>query len=260
MPLLRNVLKDLVDKRLWPVAVLLVAALVAAPVVLGRSGDDAPAPAPVTDPPAGSAAATDANGTAAKAAVTLDTDANERRHLDGAVRDPFRAPKAAAKKKAKVKASAPTTTAPVAVPATGSTGSSSSGGSSGAATPTATPTATPSTGASSDTSKPKVTTKPKAAAPKADDASDTYHVSLRFGVNGGELTTMRDVARLSPLPSVTDPFFVYLGVLETATTHEKRAVFLVSSDATPNGDGYAHGHPDGDAEPHGHDHADGLGH
>jgi hypothetical protein len=65
-------------------------------------------------------------------------------------------------------------------------------------------------------------------------------VSLRFGVNGGELKTMRDVARLSALPSVTDPFFVYLGVIETATTHQKRAVFLVSSDATPTGEGACH--------------------
>jgi hypothetical protein len=65
-------------------------------------------------------------------------------------------------------------------------------------------------------------------------------VSLRFGVNGGELKTLRDVARLSALPSVTDPFFVYLGVLVTQKTHEKRAVFLVSSDATPNGEGACH--------------------
>jgi hypothetical protein len=65
-------------------------------------------------------------------------------------------------------------------------------------------------------------------------------VSIRFGLNGGKLTTMRDVARLSALPSVTDPFFVYLGVIETATTHEKRGVFLVSSDATPNGEGSCH--------------------
>ena len=62
-------------------------------------------------------------------------------------------------------------------------------------------------------------------------------MSVRFGVDGGQMKTIRDVARLSPLPSVTDPFFVYLGVLQTQTTHEKRAVFIVTSDAAPNGEG-----------------------
>jgi hypothetical protein len=83
-------------------------------------------------------------------------------------------------------------------------------------------------------SKPKTTT-----TPKADDKTDTYHVSLRIRVDGGKQQTIRDVARLSPLPSVTDPFFVFLGVIETKT-HEKRAVFIVSSDATPVGEGSCH--------------------
>ncbi len=65
-------------------------------------------------------------------------------------------------------------------------------------------------------------------------------MSVRFGVDGGKLTTIRDVARLSPLPSVTDPFFVYLGVLKVSTSNTKRAVFIVSSDATPNGEGACH--------------------
>jgi hypothetical protein len=239
MPFLRNVLKDLVDKRLWPVALLLVAALVAAPIVLGRSGGDTGTPAPT---PATSAVAPSDSGTASKAAVSLATAPSDRRHLDGRVRDPFRAPKAKAKaKKAATKTHAPTSAAPAAV----SSGTASAGATGGSSSSPAT--ATPSTGSSSgtagttSTSKSKTTTSPKkTTAPKADDASDTYHVSLRFGLNGGALKTLDDVARLSALPSVTDPFFVYLGVLETTTTHEKRAVFLVSSDATPNGEGACH--------------------
>ena len=65
-------------------------------------------------------------------------------------------------------------------------------------------------------------------------------MSVRFGVDGGKLTTIHDVARLTPLPSVTDPFFVYLGVLKVSASNTKRAVFLVSSDATPNGEGACH--------------------
>ena len=85
---------------------------------------------------------------------------------------------------------------------------------------------------------PKTKTTP--TAPTAEDTTDTYHVSVRFGVDGGKLTTIRDIARLSPLPSVTDPFFVYLGVLKVSTSNTKRAVFIVSSDATPNGEGACH--------------------
>jgi hypothetical protein len=234
MPFLRNVLKDLVDKRLWPVALLLAAALVAAPVVLGRSGGDPVAPAPVVDPAAGSAAATAADGAATKAAVSLDAGASDRLHLRGKVRDPFSAPKSAAKKKATVTPPAISTapaTPPVSVPGVGSTGSTGSAPSGDSGSPAG----SGSSGSSTPTEKPKTTT-----APKADDASDTYHVSLRFGVDGAELTTIRDVARLSPLPSVADPFFVYLGVLQVKATSEKRAVFVVSSDATPNGEGACH--------------------
>jgi hypothetical protein len=65
-------------------------------------------------------------------------------------------------------------------------------------------------------------------------------VSVRYGTDDEHLTTKRDVARLSPLPSATDPFFVYLGVLEATKAKEKRAVFIVSSDADPLGEGACH--------------------
>ena len=45
MSFLKNVLHDLVEKRLWPVAIALVAALVAVPIVLGGSSSSADAPA-----------------------------------------------------------------------------------------------------------------------------------------------------------------------------------------------------------------------
>ena len=237
MNALRTLVRDLIDRKLWPVALLLVAAAVAIPVLLGR----APAPAPTVAP----APAVPATPKAQKAEVTLEAVVPTDRERGGAVHNPFKAP---AKKKAGTSASAPAPassgtptvasggTSSAAAPSTGSDAPASSGSSSGSQT------TTPSAGATSGSSgagSSKPTT-PKPTAPKADDPSDTYHVSLRFGLNGGALTTMRDVARLSPLPSVTDPFFVYLGVLETATTHEKRAVFLVSSDATPNGEGSCH--------------------
>jgi hypothetical protein len=57
-------------------------------------------------------------------------------------------------------------------------------------------------------------------------------ISLRFG-RTGKVKTRRNLARLTPLPTVDNPFFVFLGVLEGG----KRAVFLVSADAKPTGDG-----------------------
>ena len=44
---------------------------------------------------------------------------------------------------------------------------------------------------------------------------------------------LRDVPRLTPLPSADNPFFVFLGVLEDRET----LVFLLSSDVTATGDG-----------------------
>ena len=240
MSALRNLVRDLVERRLWPVALVLVAALAAVPVVLGRSAPDAAPTAAVPAAPASGAAAT---SDAAK--VTLDTSAPAARDRGPDARNPFKAPKAVRRAKATtvtVTKSASGTATPAA-PASGSS-PATSGSTSGGAT-----TATPSSGTSATSGSTKATTpatKPKTATttakpkPKAEDASDTYHVSVRFGVDGGATKTIRDIARLSPLPSVTDPFFVYLGVMETATTHEKRAVFLVSSDATPNGEGSCH--------------------
>ena len=235
MPFLRNVLKDLVDKRLWPVAALLVAALVAVPVVLGRSGDDATTTAAL--PATGAGTSTNEN-----ASVTLETTPDDTRHDGGQLRDPVHAPKVTVKKvtdASSTTATATDATSAVSAPAgTGST-ATATGGTSDATTTTGSSTSTGSTG--SDTTK--TTPKPKTTTTTgvAEDAKDTYHVSVRFGLDGGKLTTTRDVARLSPLPSATDPFFVYLGVLETtATKKEKRAVFVVTSDATPNGEGSCH--------------------
>src|SRR3954447_26417480 len=244
---LRNMIHDLVERRLWPVALLLAVALAAVPVLVGRAGDDATqSTAAVPAPPA------DAGANAEKAEVTIESSPPAVRTRPGKERNPFAAPASARTTTTEAagtqteqpnvtpNASSDTGSAPSAPAA--HTGSASTGGDSGSSN------ASPaSSGATSrpdtTTSTPKAKAKPKpkkTASPTADDASDTYHVSLRFGLNGGELKTLDDVARLSPLPSVTDPFFVYLGALEPTTTHERRAVFRVSADAAPNGEGACH--------------------
>src|SRR4051794_17813815 len=184
MPFLRNVVKDLVEKRLWPVAALLAAALVAVPVVLGRTGgEDAPAAAATPAPPAAEGATADGSTAATRAVVSLDTGTPARRHLGGRLRDPFQGPKAPAEKTAKATAPTASSAAAAAVPgagaasagdtatpaATGSTGSAGSTGASGSS----------GTGSGSGApSTPRTASKPKAKAstPKAEDASDTFHV------------------------------------------------------------------------------------
>jgi hypothetical protein len=113
----RNVWRDLVDKRLWPVALVLVLALVAIPVVLANEPPKSAAPAtPVAsaDPPA---------LVATPAAIRSNTGGAP---VEGEFKDPFHQqhlPKAPAE----AKASATSTKAP----GGGGDGKSSSGGGSG---------------------------------------------------------------------------------------------------------------------------------
>ena len=250
----RNLLQDLVERRLWPVALLLAVALAAVPVVLGRGGGDAASTAALPAAPATGAGT--GTGTAEKAQITIDTSVPAVRDRAGRLRNPFKSPASAAPKVTAAAGDSPSsdgsaatgdsTSAATSAPSTdsgsagtGSSGTTSSGSSgSGSASTGSSDTTTGGTG----TTKPKTTPKTKTTptAPTAEDTTDTYHVSVRFGVDGGKLTTIRDIARLSPLPSVTDPFFVYLGVLKVSTSNTKRAVFIVSSDATPNGEGACH--------------------
>jgi hypothetical protein len=198
MNAVRGLLRDLVARRLWPVAVLLIAAVVAVPVYLGKSSSNDAA-----TPPIASAPATDK---ASKAAVTLeDTPADGTGR--GSVRNPFtqlHVPK--------VTTPTPSATSATETPA-------ASGGSSGGTSP--------SSGGSDGS------TTPAPAADSNKDALDTYHLTLRFG-KAGNLKTLNDVARLSPLPSADNPFFVFTGVLKDGKT----AVFLLSSDADATGDGH----------------------
>ena len=207
MSAIRGVLRDLVERRLWPIAVLLLVAAVAVPMYLGRaSANDAALPTTTLQADAGKVS---------KAAVKVD-DAAATDDRPGAVRNPFKqlhVPKQPAAP------AAPTTKTPAADQSTGS----SSGGSGGSQ-----PTPAPSgTGGSGDGGA-------KPATPAADPL-DIYHLSLRFGrADAQQLKTYHDVARLSPLPTADNPFFVYTGVLKDGKT----AVFLLSSDATATGDGH----------------------
>lgn len=207
---LRTLVADLVERNLWPVALVLVIALVAVPVVVLGGAADAPAPTAATSatPEAGEASA-----------VTMAAD-GENLAADDKRRNPFTQP--AVKK-----------------PAAAAAGTISKAGGSGS--PASTPPSSGSTGGSSVPGLGDIGVVPVGGStggaptgppkPKSDDRS-SWRVDLRFG-RDGSLQSKSDVPRLSPLPSQTDPFFVFLGV----SADGKTAMFLVSSDAVATGDG-----------------------
>lgn len=207
----RTLFADLVERNLWPVAALLVIALVAVPVVVLGGAADAPAPA-------ATATATPQAGEAS--AVTMAAD-GENLAADGTRRNPFTQPavkKAATPAAGKTsKAGGTTASAPT---TSGSTGGSGGSGLGDLGDIGVVPVGGSTGGTSTGTTK------------SGSDGRDSWHVDLRFGKDGS-LQSKSDVPRLSPLPSQADPFFVFLGV----SADGKTAMFLVSSDAVATGDG-----------------------
>jgi hypothetical protein len=205
MSAVRSIYNDLVDRRLWPVALALVAALVAVPVLLG-SGSGASAP-DAAAPLAGAAPATSATS---QAAISVSTPSTAPKYRPGGVRNPFAQHKTndAAAATAPASVSAPVATGTPYVP-------SSPVGLGLPTGPSVTPIAPTSGGGTTNTT-----------------VTDVWRVNLRFGDPGNQ-KVRHDIPRLTPLPSTTNPFFIFLGVL----SDHKTAVFLISSDATANGDG-----------------------
>jgi hypothetical protein len=195
MTFLRNIGADLVEKRLWPVAVALLVALVAVPTLLASSSSEKP------DEP--SAAVASAAADTAKA-VTLNTKPVGRRARGGSSKNPFKQ-----------------LFVPKVEDVTVTTAQSQGGDGASADN-------SPDTGGNKTGGTP--TNDDKSNKPKSN--TTVYRATLRFG-QPGDMQTIADIARLTPLPSIENPFFVFLGVKEDGET----LVFLVSSDAKATGDG-----------------------
>lgn len=204
----RNLINDFVDRRLWPIALALVGALVAVPMLLG-GGAKAPATAPVAP-----LAATPAGGTA-QAAISMSQPSTTPQDRPGPVRNPF------AQHPTPPATTTPTPAAPA--PSAPSAPASSTPSTSGGGTPVVTTPIVPGSGGGK----------------RDNTVTNVWRVNLRFGDVGNQ-KVRHDIPRLTPLPSSTDPFFIFLGVLSDGKT----AVFLVSSDATATGDGKCKPTPD----------------
>lgn len=221
MSFLRGVWADLVDKRLWPVALGLLVAVVAVPVLLHQPGSDAAPPAPR---PAASASTHDP-GALPSPVVSLSTS-SPRGVLVGSEHNPFRpqhVPKSSgtpsSAKAPGVSASA-TSSATSAGASTGASGGSTGSGSSPTASPGGglVPTHTGPSNSGSSTGRPH---EPKPHVVR------TY-VRVSFGEFGHGLGRL-EVAALKPLPPIKTPFLVYLG----RATNKRTAVFSVSAAAQP---------------------------
>lgn len=213
MNLLTAPFRQLVERRLWPVAVLLVAALAAVPVLL-KSGDDAAATPPAT-------ATTAADGTQATLVTASDpAEADEHPKVLGDRKNPFQpAHVAKAAKTPAETASSSSSAAATGGASAGGSSSASSGGSTGSAGGSYGPVtpSVPTTPTTPTTSKPKYS---------------TYSLEVAFGDPVAELAK-REVKRLTGLPGGPTPAVIYIGLMPD----HKTAVFVVDAGVSVQGDG-----------------------
>jgi len=205
MSVLNDTWRFLVERRLWPLLILLIAAVAAVPMLLS----DEPAP-----PAAAPAVAVKADKAAVLAEAPIvtaaaDGDRSGRRLVLGSRKDPFK-PQATP---------TPTPTPEVAKPATTSADTAASTPETGGSTPPVGASPAPVTGA------------PVAPTPKK--KYELYELTVRFGASDVNQPPRRDVKRLQALPSNEEPVLIYLGVLED----KKTAVFMVDSGIVAQGDG-----------------------
>lgn len=214
MNVLTDTWRGLVQRRLWPVALLLLAAAVAVPVLLAAE----PEPAPVL-PNAAVAPEADGGVTAQPiVAVASATDREAGRDVVGSSKDPFR-PAIPARKAPKPKTSSSSTGGSGLAKPAGGSGGSSGGGMSTPSTPS-TPSYTPPTYT------------PPSTTPSAPKTYEVATIAVRFG-SSTSTRNVRNLPRLKALPSVAEPVLIYLGLRDDNRT----AVFMVEAGALARGDG-----------------------
>jgi hypothetical protein len=213
--MLERVISDLRERKLWPVAIVLLVATVAVPFVLAKSpASPPPPPAPVA------AAATSLRASLPSVSVSTTpshSDLNSKPH------NPFTPPKQ-----------------PKTVTTTSTTKSTTSSGGSGGGSQKVSHTTTSSTSTSSSNSTgSKIPSGHAKPAPAGLAPNQTYEVTLAYEVtpaatdSSGGLNTVAGLERLSPVPTADHPLLVELGVL----TGGQRVLFAVLPGTTRSGPG-----------------------
>jgi hypothetical protein len=198
---LNDTWRFLVQRKLLPVAILLIGAAVAVPMLLSEE----PAPAPAAPELAVKSDKQSVLATEPIVAPAADGDRAGRRQVLGSRKDPFK-PKATptpTPDPTKTSAEKPAVTV---APAGGGEA--------------------PTTGGSP---LPTVPETPK----KKKKNYELFELTVRFGASSGEGVKRRDVKRLQALPSAGNPVLIYLGVLKD----KKTAVFMLDSGVVAQGDG-----------------------
>jgi hypothetical protein len=219
MKFFKAILDELREKRLWPVAVALVAGLVAVPVLLSKSAH----PAVIAQTPSGGQPVSGPS-----IPVSVDSSSAESR-LTGRGRDPFTQQKTGSTPTTGTASSSNTaggvTGATGAAPSSGTAGSTTAGGTGSSAAPnTAATTTTPA--ATIPTGKPK-------PAPAGLTATQSYHVTFSITNSAGGVDTIDPLERLSVLPNKQEPLLVELGVLKGGS----RVLFVVQPGTVVSGPG-----------------------
>jgi hypothetical protein len=236
MSYVNSILNDLREKRLWPIAVVLLAALVAVPVLLSKSSAK-PAPAapaaPATPPPSSATALPTVNVSSGPGHTSLK----------GKGRDPFAQLLAHAASSTATGTGSATTSSGTTSTATGGSGTTASSTGGGVTSTTGGSTTGGSTGGSPTTpvgggttgpSSPlPPSTKPAPPAPSGLTPTETYAVRFSITNGSGGFDTIDPLERLSVLPSERQARLVELGVLKGG----KRVLFMVQPGTQVNGPG-----------------------
>jgi hypothetical protein len=211
MSAVTNIWRQLVQRRLWPVAIILVAALAAVPLTLAKDPEPQP-PAPLAQVDTKSELAT-----TPIVAPASPSDRAKRRRVLGTKKNPFAVPEASA--------------AETAGPST-SNGPGQSVSDAPASMGSDTPDAVsaPDAGGSPDFGG-GVTTPPDADPTPAPKRYQPQELTVRFGADDA-MERMR-VKKLEPVPVGEEPLVLYLGVADGG----KSAVFLIDSSVEADGDG-----------------------
>lgn len=208
MSFFSNIGHQLVERRLWPVAILLVAALVAVPVVLAKD--------PAT-PPATPVVQAEGENVLTEAPIVTQAsiDAVNSRKVLGKAKNPFGMPK-------------PPKTAPTDKPSASVLPQDEQDPGKGTGSTGSTP---PSSGGTTSPVGPVAPTTPTTPAKPA-KTYDKYDLTVRFGDSASTPSKMT-LKRLQPLPKSDLPALIYLGVSKDG----KRAIFLLEQGVQVVGDG-----------------------
>jgi hypothetical protein len=219
--------RDLLERRLWPVVVLLLVAVIAVPLMLRKNARADVPPVPPPPPVAGAAAAGNhgagrSSAPAPPASTPRDPFASATAGVNATPRSPA-SPASGASGTTATSTPTPATPAPVASTVSPPPAASSAG-SPAAPTPTTATTTTSST-TSTVSSLPPTT-------PEAVRSWTVYGVAVRVGT--GSFAPLRpDVARLTPLPSVAQPKAMFMGVMAGG----RQAVFALGAGVQHTGPG-----------------------